>query len=498
MKQLYVFTILALATFSFSMKSQVFIDFENAEEILNAEVFDLWEESPFQTGELKGNWAITPNPYKQEGSNSSETVLGAQRSRFGSNRFGVKIDLPQTFMLSPEEKFIHVLIHKPKPGRVMLIGLGSRVERTGQNPFTEQFSVLSSNNVATDKWQDAVFNIRGAEGVEIRSLVIVPDCESPHNLDEDFLFYIDNIQLSDSDSPLINNDYYPVYGYGSSLIANDKKGFQGSVLLNRKKDKQELKINQSDNNLLYQSLLHHTYFAKPGEQIIPEFQNLTEDWDGYCYIDFNRNGYFNFNINQDGHPDSRSELVSFSGNDTNLSKRNKASDHKTKNLKLSPFQIPEDTPPGMYRMRFKLDKNNLNPTGEGMDNQNLAEKGGVIVDVMLFIYSDQSILNDHQLNGEVLAFDGSKLDNISTKSDREFKIKSVPEKGFFNGGVEIIAGYEKEQDEETDKFGNPRFLHYSIPPDKFNPDNSYSIPSDMMRGNLLIKGVMIESKNSNP
>ena len=47
----------------------------------------------FRTGVLQGNFAVTPNPDKSdneatgEPGNSTDMVLGAQRSRFGSNRF---------------------------------------------------------------------------------------------------------------------------------------------------------------------------------------------------------------------------------------------------------------------------------------------------------------------------------------------------------------------------------------------------------------------------
>ena len=114
----------------------------------------------------QGNFAVTPNPDKSdneatgEPGNSTDMVLGAQRSRFGSNRFGVRVDLNETFELTPTVKYVHVLIHKPKAGRVMLVGLGSRQERFGQNPYCEQFWTLSSNSIIENQWCDAVFAIK--------------------------------------------------------------------------------------------------------------------------------------------------------------------------------------------------------------------------------------------------------------------------------------------------------------------------------------------------
>ena len=102
-----------------SVSSATDIDFESENGYKSIGVYDVWEESPFRTGVLQGNFAVTPNPDKSdneatgEPGNSTDMVLGAQRSRFGSNRFGVRVDLNETFELTPTVKYVHVLIHKP-------------------------------------------------------------------------------------------------------------------------------------------------------------------------------------------------------------------------------------------------------------------------------------------------------------------------------------------------------------------------------------------------
>lgn len=173
----------------------IFIPFMASAElkIASVGVYDVWPESPFRTGELEGNTAMVKC--------GSGHVIGAQRSRFGSNRFGVRVDLHKPLAVSPDTLYVHVFIHKPVAGRVMLVGLGSRRERKGQNPFAEQFWELSRTEVESSRWCDAVFAVRCAAGIDIRSLVIVPDCESPHRLTEDFLFYIDDIEVNSSSEP---------------------------------------------------------------------------------------------------------------------------------------------------------------------------------------------------------------------------------------------------------------------------------------------------------
>lgn len=176
-------------------------------------VYDVWEQSPFRTGALTLTPQLTPNPLVDT-RNSSENVVGAQRSRFGSNRFGLRVDLPDSefFELTPEVKYVHVKLLRPIEGRVMLVGLGSRDDVADQNPFTEQFWVLSTSDVVPDQWADAVFPIKGAGGITVRSLVVVPHCESPHRLTEDFLFYVDDIEVNDDPEPRIAIEYYAFEG----------------------------------------------------------------------------------------------------------------------------------------------------------------------------------------------------------------------------------------------------------------------------------------------
>ncbi len=193
---------LAALVFSLATHAQT-INFEDTTQYKAIGVYDSWVDSPFQTGELDGNIAVIS--HQETESNPSSRVLAFQRSRWGSNLFGARIDLGKPLPLTPEVQYVHVLIHKEKAGRVMLIGLGRRAERPHQQE-TEQFNELSINEIGIGDWYDAVFTIKGAPGVEVHALVVVPDCESPHNLDSDFAVYIDEIVINNSSSPRIDNE----------------------------------------------------------------------------------------------------------------------------------------------------------------------------------------------------------------------------------------------------------------------------------------------------
>lgn len=182
-------------------------DFETAGSYSAIGVYDTWENSPFRTGAMTGNVRVVanhlaaPDPVRGFAPNPSGHVLALQRSRYGSNTFGALVSLKEPFAQTKHTQYVHVKIYSPKASPVMLIGLGNRDDRPHQSPLTEQFWSKSAQRLVAGQWTDAVFAVSGSNGITIRSLLIVPDATSPHNLDDDFAVYIDDITLSGDDKP---------------------------------------------------------------------------------------------------------------------------------------------------------------------------------------------------------------------------------------------------------------------------------------------------------
>lgn len=506
-------TLLAAAVSSMSLgaMAEISIDFESNAGYKSLGVYDVWEQSPFRTGELTGNWAVTANPNTEineiigEAPNPSAMVLGAQRSRFGSNRFGVRIDLEETFELTTTLKYVHVMMLRPTSGRMMLVGLGSRPERKDQNPYCEQFWAVSSNSAEPGVWTDVVFPIKGNGGIDIRSLVVVPDMESPHNLTEDFLFYIDNLKINTSSVPEIIYEYYPVVGSKATtpMTRTDRVTSDLSLTIDGKTF--TAPIAQQTNKLLYQDLTNHTFYVKPGQTITPALGYTTKDWmHAYAYIDYNNDGKFEATLKADGTPAEGSEIVSYNGyngatgsfiNSTGAAIASNGNLGAPNCGKMPAFTIPANLEPGMYRMRLKLDWNSIDPMGNPGDAEGkntINGNGGVIADVMLNVYGPNVTVNDFQLNGEVLAADGSKLNAYQAPADQAFTFMMAPEKGFVHDGADIKIGYNLDSESKFDKYGNPQYTELSIPGYLFSDDALYTLPAEMMRGNMLINGRMVE------
>lgn len=488
----------ALTLVALGATAEINVDFETPASYKSVGIWDNWETSPFRTGKLQGNFAICNNPDQSISEitgvapNPSEKVLGAQRSRFGSNFFGARVELPETFELTPTIKYVHVkLLKTATSGRVMLMGLGKRQERHDQLETVAQFRVFALNNIETGIWNDAVFAVKGAGGIDIHSLVLVPDCESPHNLGEDFLFYIDDIVIDNSSTPRVTNEYYPVYGSKSVAMTRTDRLTTGIYLV-ADRDTTSYNVDQSTSHKLYTDLTSKTFFAKPGQKLTPGLKVTIGNWmHSYCYVDWNNDGKFN----------TTDELVAYNCYEQKNSLGQSAQPAQQGTVGIMPsFTVPSSVEPGMYRIRFKCDWNSIDPGGNPGDEEGkntITSNGGSVTDAMLFIYGPQVTVNDFQLNGEVLAADGTKLNAHKVPANQAFQILSSPEKGFHNGGVTLNFGYNLDGDIKN-KFGNPQYLSTFIAPSLFSLDDKYTIPAEMMRGDLLINGNMVENGPAGP
>ena len=265
--------IFALAALAFPMfaSAQTEVTFET-QDYKSIGVYDTWEASPFRTGVLKGNYAVIDNHLtdveEQLGvsPNPSSKILAIQRSRFGSNTFGVRVDLKETFELTPQTKYLHVKVYRPYGGRVMVVGLGKRTERKDQSPEAEQFWAMSTRNVGAGKWQDVVLPIKGNGGIDIYSLVVVPDCESPHNYTEDAICYVDDIKVNDNPSSEFVYGYYQTSMGPDQLYTRNDRHLSAIKLQAGNGEVQTVNSPTSPKTVYVDNTATHL-FAKPGETL---------------------------------------------------------------------------------------------------------------------------------------------------------------------------------------------------------------------------------------
>lgn len=499
MKLKYIYTLLVVLLPTL-LAAQISVTFEQ-DDYKSLGVYDTWEESPFRTGALNGNYDVIDNhlTYEDEmlgaAPNSSSKILAVQRSRFGSNTFGVRIDLKETFELTKETKYLHVMVHRPYGGRVMVVGLGKRRDRDGQTPDVEQFWAMSTTNIGADKWQDVVLPIKGNGGIDIYSLVVVPDCESPHNYDADAVCYIDNIEVNNDPASKFIYGYYPIIFDKSQVYTRTDRRLNGVGFASPGDGNQSVAVPTSLNTA-YVDMTASELRARAGETLTPSF-NYSGSWmHGYVYIDRNNNGKFDVNLNEDFTIKEGSDIMSFAfyGGSNDATGKNSAGVTLTGQARnvLNPpaFVLPSDLEEGYYRMRFKVDWNSVDAAGNSDQSNHIINNGGGILDIMLNVHGDYCNVNDANRNGEVLASDDTKLVKYQAPFAQPFTIKMNPEQGFEYAGVIIKYGYKLSGDSIVND--NIQWRKVRIERSEFDSNDMYTIPAEYMCGNVEIEGLFIE------
>ncbi len=499
----------ALMFLSLTSSAQTTITFDS-EDYKSISVYDKWEESPFRKGVLTGNAAVTENPDVSVDEvlgvapNSTGKVVALQRSRFGSNAFGVRIDLKEPIRVTKQLQYIHVMAYlkdKPTDSRMMVIGLGKRIEESWnwQTGEEEQFWAVTNVNVAPkDGWQDIVVGFKGFSyskeenansGIDIYSLVIVPDVRSPHADQNDWVAYFDEIVVDNNPDKRFSTDKYALtYDKDAARTRGDRS--LNSVGLTSAGVSYTSAANTgkvyTDNTTL------SVFSAKAGTQVQPTF-NYSGSWmSAYVYVDWNNDGKFEYAINDNGTPAAGSEIVSYNayqvGNTWYKSDGTTVSNGNTIGAGVPSFTVPAGTEPGMYRMRYKVDWNSIDPAG----SSTVISDGGGYVDLMLDVHGDEVSVSASQLNGDiVLASDESELQGYITGYAEPLTVKDIPAPGFIQYGFALKYGYNVNAAEQLDENGNPNWIEVNVPHTAIAADGTYTIPAEYIRGShVSIKGDM--------
>lgn len=484
---------LAALTLPLAASAQSVIDFESNSGYTKVGVFDTWENSPFRTGKLNGNANVIANPHAEEnptigGANTSAHVLAFQRSRYGSNTFGVRVELATPIALSQKVQYVHAKIYKPQDGRVMLFGLGSRDDRPWQSKEVVQVEASCISPVKTNGWYDAVFAVTGANGVSLHSLVFATDVESTHNLDADYVAYVDDIEVNNSIAPRIQYGVYPLnFDKGETLNRNDR--YTKNIILKSADGEQTIKVNQQSDKLIYQQLLSSSLKAKAGETVQPRVDYNGSWMSAYVYLDQNNDGKFDCSLNENGTPADGSDVMSYSFYQNKNSKGESVPSGNV--LTLSSFKIPEGLKNGFYRIRYKVDWDCIDAAGNpGNENggNTIKGNGGTIIDTRLNVHGDKVNvsrgLSAAGTNGEVLKEDGTTFSKHEIKFGEAYTVKFKPGDGFKLSRVIIRHGYDVDKNDSLVN-ETPQYIDEIIPASAVK-DNTYTIPAKYVDGDVVI------------
>lgn len=488
----------AALTMPLTASAQSVIDFEtDATKGASVSVFDTWENSPFRTNKLNGNIKVIDNPFKvvdeiTGNGNKSDKVLAFQRSRFGSNTFGGRIELSEPLALTQKTQYVHVKIYTPKTGNIMLFALGKRADRADQSKDVVQVEANCISSVKANKWCDAVFAISSAPGVNIHSFLIIPELQSTHNLDQDFAVYVDDIEVNNTSMPSIQYGVYPT-SYDKTATKEQNGRYTSGVNFKSSDGQQSLSTNQQSNKLVFQDLLASSLKAKAGDEITTSV-NYQGGWmNAYVYLDRDKNGKFDYTLNEQGTPADKSDVMTFSNYQGKNSKGEGTGQGNTTNLPN--FTIPSDLKPGFYRLRYKVDWDCIDPAGNTSNGNTIIHNSGAIIDTRLNVHGEKVNIwrGEHTegTNGEMLTTDGKNFEKHEIAFGKDYTVKFKPGDGFKVGKIFLRHGYNLEKDSLVNE--TPQYTDVILPAYMVK-DNTLTIPAEYIDGDVRITPTFVSIK----
>lgn len=505
----------------------------------NVGVYDTWEQSPFRTGVLTGNVQVIENHlYDANGVNRTGHILGIQRSRFGSNTFGARVDLNSPVTIGKDGKHVHALVYSPIATKVQFIGLGKRTTNTwNESSDVEQFW-SEPVSISANRWTDIVSEVKTNENVEIYSIVVVPDCSSPHALTADFVSYIDEIVVDNSslsrtavtstadpydgtepggDVP-VDPDESLYYKTNFDKATQNSRVSDGryiiSVSLKGSSNTQTCTVTDSQRNYLYIDSTSTVFNVTAGDTCKAEVKYGTDWMHAYAYVDYNRDGEFTNKLKADGYTvDEGSELVTYSAYSQDYTGGHSGNWYKSDGTSLGEFtdfnfrcnttDMPEFTIPstlqsGRYRMRFKVDWNSLDAGGnDGSDATDNAiwNNGGAIVDVILNVTgsNDVSVKLANSRNGNIQDSNGNAITSggVTGTYNSPFQVVMKPASGFASNS--LTAAYMTD-DSDCPGLLKEATATYSVSGDNYDPtSDAFTLPAEMMYSSVTLEPLFTEA-----
>ena len=352
---------------------------------------------------------------------TTETVTDWANIKFGDsdpvNIENAKLDITMVSMSTAMVTFKDVMINGNNIGDFAISGVKATFN-------TEDYTTVLTTEATKGTWVRATENnalgvIVGAES-DIRNFEGTQDENAGKTVVKFGVFFgsaygwADIVfgEKVDTPEPPVVEDY--AINFDKDAKQTHSSRYSTSVSLQQTgKDKQTIEFGKTMNG--YEDLTTGTekFTVEAGSEVTPSIGYVGEWMHGYVYIDLNNDKQFSFNA--DGADQTGTEVVSYSYYKDQNSK-GEAVESSCNVNPMPAFTAPAE--PGTYRIRFKVDWDNIDAGGSAVSGNHILNNGGGIYDATLEVVAPVtdgiSTINAEVANGEAQLYtvDGVQISKL--------------------------------------------------------------------------------------
>ena len=268
---------------------------------------------------------------------------------------------------------------------------------------------------------------------------------------------------------------YPV-NFDENEAATNTGRYTNAILLSSSYGTQQIDVNQKTEKRLYIKRLDDCLRAKIGETVSVGF-NWKGTWMcGYAYIDFGKDGKYDVDYDDNG-VNAMKDLMTYSMYKNKDSKGATVSGEPS--INPPSFAIPTDTKPGIYRMRYKVDWDSVDPGGN-ISSNGIKKNGGVIVDTRINVHGETAhvtVKGADPLKGTVTLGDQyTELNNQDVEFGKDLTIAVGVMDGYDFISLSVKHGYGLDGDAVVDglrQWQENTIMAYTAKGDKLTIPASY-------------------------
>lgn len=234
---------------------------------------------------------------------------------------------------------------------------------------------------------------------------------------------------------------YPV-NFDENEASSNLLRHTNAVQLTSSYGTQTVEVNQKKVKRMYIKRLDDCLRAKIGETVTAGF-----DWSGtwmcgYAYIDFGKDGRYDVDYDDNG-VNAMKDLMTYSMYKNKDSKGATVSGEPS--INPPSFTIPSDVKPGIYRMRYKVDWDCVDPGGNTLSGNDIKKNGGVIVDTRINVHGETAHVTvkgaDKKKGTLSLADYSAELNNQDVEFGKDLTIAIAIKDGYNFSSLSIKHGY---------------------------------------------------------